>query len=516
MRKILLATLVFLVSIGFSCTKPDAKAEKSAEEKQPAYQKGALKMVFSPVVAGRFYTADPVKLAEEVEGYIKDAKPPEISEPVMGIVSPHAGYIFSGSVAGYSFKLVKDKKYDVAVVIGLSHQVPGQISVLDYQYYKTPLGKLKIDQKLTKNLISAAPWIDDNEGLFSREHSLEVQLPFIQKALPNVKIVMVSMRSGSLERCRELAKILDRTFAGKKALFIASSDMSHFHPYAAAKKMDTYTLDLIDKMDIETLADNFATRKCEMCGSGPVLTLMELHKLRKGDAEGIKILKYLNSGDTAGSKNEVVGYGAVAFVGTEKSFSQPKEEAKADKTGDENDYLSADDKQFLLQVARKTIESYVHNREKPKFNPTSESLKAPGAAFVTLHKRGNLRGCIGHIIASIPLWECVRDMAIAAATQDPRFSKVKSEEIPDLHIEVSVLTPPETIDDPQRVMVGRHGLIMEQGFKRGLLLPQVPVEWGWDKQTYLAQTCHKAGMSQDCWKDPKTKIQTFEAIVFSE
>lgn len=516
MHKILLVILIFLFFIGLSCTDPNVKAEKNTEEKTPAYQKGASKMVFSPVAAGRFYTSDPQKLSKEIEGYINDAHLPEISEAVMGIIAPHAGFIFSGPVAGYSYKLVKGHKYDIVVVIGLSHQVPGTVSVLDYQYYRTPLGKVKIDREFSEKLISAATWIDDNEMLFKREHSLEVQLPFLQQVIPDLKVVMISMRSASLQRCRELANILDKTFAGVNALFVASSDMSHFHPYDAAKKMDSYTLDLIDKMDIETLAKNFASRKCEMCGSGPVLTLMELHKLRNGNSDGIKILKYMNSGDTAGSKDEVVGYGAVAFVGTAKSSLSKAEGKDVDDSKKENGYLSSQDKQSLLNIARKTIESYIQNKEKPTFDPTSDKLKKPGAAFVTLHKKGNLRGCIGHIIASVPLWECVRDMAIAAATQDPRFSKVQEEEIPELHIEISVLTPPELISDPQKVIVGKHGLIMERGFNRGLLLPQVPLEWGWDKETFLRQTCHKAGMSEDCWKDPKTKIHTFEAIVFSE
>ena len=470
-------------------------------------------MVFQPVVAGRFYPGNSKELAAQVDGYIEKAVVADIQGDVWGIVSPHAGYVYSGPVAGYAFNPVKGKTFDVVVVIGLSHRVPGTVSVLDYDAYQTPIDIVPIDRELSRKLADAAPWIDANEGMFSQEHSLEVQLPFIQRAIKDPKIVMVSMRSQGLKRCSELARILDETFAGKRTLFVASSDMSHFHPYDKANKMDLATLDLIDAMKVEDLARGFESGQCEMCGSGPVLTLMELHRRRGGTADGIKVLKYLNSADTAGSKGEVVGYGAVAFVQSRETDKGKQ----ADATGEQSeDYLSGKDKKTLLGIARQTVETYVKTGKKPDINIESDALKQPGAAFVTLHKKGQLRGCIGQIIARMPLWECVQEMAVAAATQDPRFSKVGTSELPDLHIEVSVLTPPKVLDDPSKVEVGRHGLIMSRGFQRGLLLPQVPVEWKWDRETFLKQTCNKAGMSTDCWKDPKTKIETFEAIVFSE
>jgi MEMO1 family protein len=507
-RNLFALAVLGVLAVLVACAKPEAK--ESGSSLGPT--KGDRKMIFQPVVAGQFYTGDPKQLKNEVAGYISDANVEKPKGEVLGLIAPHAGYVYSGPVAGYAFKTIQGNSYDNVVVIGLSHRVPGRVSVLaGYDAYKTPLGEIPMNRSASEKLVADYDWIDSNEALFSSEHSLEVELPFLQQAVPNLKVVMVSMRTESPERCRELAKALDKVFGGTKTLFVASSDMSHFHGYDQAKKMDLATLDLVDKLDTESLAEVLGTGKGELCGAGPVITLLELFKLRGGNAEGVNVLKYMNSGDTAGDKSRVVGYGAVALVLEKSAKNMTKE-----KPDTESDYISAEDKKTLLAIARQTVVSYVRDGKAPDFDIDSAALKQDGAAFVTLHKQGQLRGCIGQIIARMPLWKCVREMAVAAATQDPRFSKVRPDEIPQLHIEVSVLTPPMVCEDPQNVVVGKHGLIMSRGYSRGLLLPQVPTEWGWDRETFLTQTCRKAGMDGDCWKDPKTKIETFEAIVFSE
>jgi len=510
-RTSLIIFLVLTVVIG-ACVKNDADAMKVRAKGETKEKEGSI-MIFEPVVAGQFYTGIKENLEKEVERYIFQAKVADFGGDVMGVIAPHAGYIYSGPVAGYSYLAVKDVEYDVVVVMGPSHRAPGAVSVLNYDRYKTPLGQVVIDKESSAKLIKAASWINDDTSLFAQEHSLEVQLPFLQKVIPDLKVVMISMGTQNHATCVELAAVLEKVFAGKKALFVASSDMSHFLSYEKAKTMDLDTLGLVDDFEIEKLAAGFSDRSRQMCGSGPVLTLLELYKLRGGNKDGVKVLKYQNSGDTAGDKNRVVGYGAVAFVGHLESKTP-----SVDKTGEkeEGEYLTKEEKETLLKIARETVTQYITKGAIPDFHIKSKRLLEPGAAFVTLHKRGNLRGCIGQIIARIPLWKSVREMAVAAASQDPRFPKVKENEISKLHIEVSVLTPPKVLDDPEKVVVGKHGLIMSRGMYRGLLLPQVPTEWGWDRETFLNQTCKKAGMRSNCWKDSKTKIETFEAIVFSE
>ena len=469
-------------------------------------------MVFKAVAAGGFYTDNPTQLQREVDGFIETAQVPADLGDIFGVIAPHAGYVYSGPVAGHSYRAMKGKQYDVVVVLGLSHRVPTTVSVLNYSAYRTPLGDVQIDLDSTKKLLGAAPFIDDNDEMFRYEHSLEVQLPFIQRVLPNTKVVMVGIGTINRKTLKELAAALDKVFAGKHALFVASTDLSHFREYDSARQIDLETLAFVQRGDLDGL---FASRdyRERMCGLGPVTTLLELFKLRGG--KEIKILKYLNSGDTAGDHSRVVGYGSVALLAP--AGQQARNPENTPRVADD-DPLSPDDKKMLLRIARETVTSFVKTGKKPDFTVDSAALRANGAAFVTLRKGPlhDLRGCIGQLVATMPLWQCVREMAVAAASQDPRFPPVRATELSDINIEISVLTAPVRVRNVSEIQVGVHGLIMSRGFYRGVLLPQVPTELGWDRDTFLDQTCIKAGMSPGCWRDPQTTIERFTAVVFSE
>jgi len=179
--------------------------------------------------------------------------------------------------------------------------------------------------------------------------------------------------------------------------------------------------------------------------------------------------------------------------------------------------LSDRDKKILLDIARTTLDRWVKERLMPDFDAPEGVLRRKGAAFVTLRENGRLRGCIGHIMAREPLYECVRDMAVAASTYDRRFPPVRPEELGDIEVEVSVLTPPVAVDDVSDIELGRHGVIVEKGYKRGVFLPQVAAETGWDKPAFLSHLCaDKAGLPPDCYNDPSVNIYTFRAIVFKE
>ena len=176
--------------------------------------------------------------------------------------------------------------------------------------------------------------------------------------------------------------------------------------------------------------------------------------------------------------------------------------------------LTPDQKIRLLTLARKTVESWVRNKTKADMTTDDPLLKENGAAFVTLKISGELRGCIGHTEAYEPLWDCIRDMAIAASTQDPRFPPVSEAELPRLSYEITVLTPMKKIADVDEIIVGKHGLMMEKGMRRGLLLPQVPVEWGWNREEFLNHTAQKAGLPASAWRDGSVTIYSFTGIVF--
>ncbi|MDP8256555.1 MAG: AmmeMemoRadiSam system protein B [Candidatus Alcyoniella australis] len=505
-----LVAVLLLVLCSGSCKSAEEPAEQQpgAEQGRPVGANKDRSDVMESVAAGRFYPGQSRKLTQEVDEYLRQADVEQIEQDVFGLICPHAGYVYSGPVAAYAYKAVRGKVYDRVVIIGPSHYAASSgVSVLDKTEYRTPLGSLKIDTESAREIVRKASWADDAIGLFSQEHSIEVQLPFVQTVIPDPQVVLIAMGSQSLELSTRLAQLLDELFADKRVLYIASSDLSHYHPYDAAQAMDHQTLDFIERMDSAGLYQATRSRDVELCGLGPVLTLMELYRLRGG--QDVRVLHYANSGDTSGSKDRVVGYGAVAFVGG------VQRSAGTGEGGSQDEYLTKQEKVELLRYARQTVETFVRSGDKPDFEPQSPTLRADGAAFVTLKKHGDLRGCIGQIIAREPLWQSVRDMAVAAASQDPRFPAVRPDELDELHIEISVLTPLIKVENVESIEVGRDGLLIRKGIRQGLLLPQVPTEYGWDRRTFLEQTCRKAGLDFDDWQSG-AEIYSFQAIVFSE
>ena len=304
------------------------------------------------------------------------------------------------------------------------------------------------------------------------------------------------------------AKALKTVFPEPDWVFIASSDMSHYQPDKEAKRLDQATLKLIEKMDIDQLSKT----QLALCGIAPVLTVMTLVKSYEEPAA--KVLVYKNSFDTTGQmKERVVGYGSVAFT------VKPEPEKPAAPAGGlepPGGSLTLADKRELMKIAKDTVQSCVRSNGLPGVETKSARLKEKGAAFVTLTEDKQLRGCIGHIIAVEPLYQCVREVACKAAKEDPRFKAVTPEELDKLEYEISVLSPMMPVKDVNTIEVGKDGLLMKSGYNQGVLLPQVPGEFGWDREQFLKHTCEKAGMSDDCWTKPDTEIYHFRGIVFSE
>ncbi|MDF1534921.1 MAG: AmmeMemoRadiSam system protein B [bacterium] len=457
----------------------------------------SAKSVFEPVVAGGFYPADAAKLRALVRSCIDSAGLPSVKGEILGLVAPHAGYVYSGPVAGYAYRELKGRKYDIVVIMAPSHTAPlNGVSILDVDAYRTPLGEVPVDRKSVRALIDQIPWISHVPALFTREHSMEVQLPFLQVALePGFSIVPAVMGTADPDLATAFATVLARQFRGRKVLFVASSDMSHYLEYDAAKIKDTGTLKIIGNGEIDTLYRRCSTRESELCGLGPVQTVM--HLAEKMGIEGGTLLRYSNSGDTAGNRTRVVGYGSFAFV-------NPAGE------------LALADKQALLVLARNTLEQYVRTGKRPDIVPGSSALKEPGAAFVTLKRRGELRGCIGQLRPTMPLYQSVVEMAVSSCSRDMRFTPVKAEELPDIRVEVSVMSPFMKVGGVEEVEVGRDGLYLTWHGRSGVLLPQVPGEQGWDRGEYLKAICRKAGLPDKTWEKPGAELYRFSAQVFSE
>ncbi len=462
-------------------------------------------------VAGTFYPADPAELASTVDRLLKAATVPAVKGQLWAIVAPHAGYPYSGAVAAHAYALLKNRGIHRVVVIAPSHyEAFPFVSIYDGDAYITPLGSVRVDKVFAARLAGLHPDLKlSSRGHIQsgdqREHALEVQLPFLQRALGDFQVVPIMMGEQSYEASRALGVALAQLIHAPDTLIVASSDLSHFHSYDEARALDSKSLHAVEDWDYYSMSRNFAMRTWEACGGGPIVAAM-IAAERLGATQAV-VLKYANSGDVTADRSRVVGYGAVAFL-------QPP----ASSASDFPQYsLPAGDQERLLALARRSVETAV--REKKLYDPPkadSEALLQDRGAFVTLTKHGELRGCIGYTSPSHSLLLTVRDVAAFAAVRDPRFPPVTAAELNDLEYEVSVLSPFRRVLDTKQIQVGRHGLLAKMGEREGLLLPQVPVEQKWDRQTFLDQTCLKAELRRDCWKDPATDLFMFSALVFNE
>ena len=464
-------------------------------------------------VSGSFYPADPVELTSMMDGYLAKAAVPPIDGPILAVVAPHAGYPYSGPVAAYSYGALKGHKFTRVVVIAPSHfEAFGFTSVYGGDGYSTPLGTVKIDKDFARRLAGMQNSIKISElGHTPKgrdaEHALEVQLPWLQHMLGEFSLVPVVMGDQSYESSRDLgvslAKLLAKESEGS-TLIVASSDLSHYHTYNEAVKIDHKTLAAVQSWDYFSMSRNFDERVWEACGGAPIVAAM-IAAEREG-ANDAMLLHYANSGDVAGDKSRVVGYGAVAFI------NRPSRHAQEQRFS-----LSEKEKDTLIALARTSVEHAIHDRKAYDApTPQEAALNREAGAFVTLKEGGALRGCIGYTSASKPLYQTVRDTATLAALSDPRFQPVSAEEVSRLEYEISVLSPLRRVQDVRQIQVGKHGLLIKNGRREGLLLPQVPTEQHWDRVRFLEQTCAKAGMPEQCWKAEDTDIFSFTAEVFGE
>lgn len=466
-------------------------------------------------VAGAFYPADPNELTAMIDQMLAAAKAP-VEGKILAAVAPHAGYIYSGPVAAFTYAALQGHAYKRIVVLAPSHYVSFDFtSIYEGDAYTTPLGTIPVDREFARKLAK----MDSTFELSVKgheptpaggEHAIEVQLPWLQRTVGSFQLVPIVMGDQSYESSRALGVALAKLIAEEKqrgegdTLVLASSDLSHYHPYSDAVSIDRKTLAALASWDYYSMARNFEPRLWEACGGAPIVAAM-IYAERMG-ANQADVLRYANSGDTSGDKSRVVGYSADLFVQSEsKAAAEPLFS------------LSEEEKKELLAIARKSVERAVGQRQSYEPEPAkSEKLLTEYGAFVTLTEAGRLRGCIGYVAAMKPLYLTVRDTASYAALRDPRFTPVTPGELPALEYEISVLSPLRRVLDPETIQVGRDGLLMKNGGHEGLLLPQVPTEQGWDRKTFLEQTCQKAGMSRDCWKNENTDIFRFTAVVFNE
>jgi len=464
--------------------------------------------VRKPAVAGMFYPGNKEELAGKVDDFLANAEKSDIKGRVFAIIVPHAGYEYSGQIAAYSFKQLEGADFKKIIIISPSHYVSFDgMSVYNKGAFETPLGIIKIDKELADKIMAKDKRFIFYPEAHLKEHAIEVELPFLQKMYKDkdFKIVPITMGNPEADDIRILSDTLYDVM-DKDTLLIISVDLSHYYPYDKAVELDTNSTSAIEHLDAQKMLKDINSHNSEIDAPIAVLGMITLANRYNAKA---KIIKYANSGDVTGDKSRVVGYSSIVV------YIPSDLQEKGDMIM-KDEYLSKEEKVKLLEIAKLSIIEAVTGKRQFFPNVTEEKLKENCGAFVTIKENNELRGCIGYIQAVKPLYETVKDVAKSAAVNDYRFNPVAENELDKLELEISVLTPLKKIKDINEIEVGKHGLVMKQGFNSGLLLPQVATEYNWDKETFLKETCRKAGLPQDAWKDKSTEIYTFSAEVFGE
>jgi AmmeMemoRadiSam system protein B/AmmeMemoRadiSam system protein A len=476
-------------------------------------------------VAGSFYSSDPEVLKADLRKFFSQAKPCTSTGNVLAIISPHAGYVFSGVVAASAFNQIdKNKKYDNIFVIGSSHYVAFDgAAIYNKGNFETPLGTVQVNIDLANKLINDYDVFIYNDQAHTNEHSLEVQLPFLQYLLKdNFRIVPILLGTHSTDICYKIAEALLPYF-NENNLFVISSDFSHYPAYKDACTVDRQTAEAIKSNSVEKFAEVInSTMEKNVPGLETCLcawpTVLSLLFMTQNDPEiNINLIEYRNSGDTdEGDKSRVVGYNAISFT-KPAGTSLNKSKENNDMAIDKDFALTDNEKKILLGIARNTLDQYIRLRQTPEINTSgfTPNLFENAGAFVTLNEDGQLRGCIGRFNPNEPLYKVVQDMTISSSTRDYRFTPVTPPEINKIKIEISVLTPMKKIENIREIELGKHGIYIRKGFQSGTFLPQVADKTGWTVEEFLGHCAQdKANLGWDGWKD--AEIFTYEAIIFGE
>ncbi|MEW6053772.1 MAG: AmmeMemoRadiSam system protein B [Nitrospirota bacterium] len=453
------------------------------------FSSGCTEQVKEPAVAGTFYPADSKELKDSVDAFISGAKKGQWDGRLIALISPHAGYRYSGQVAAYGYREISGSAIKNVILIGASHHTGFKgASVFAKGKFRTPLGDVNIHEKLASRLLNESADVRFYPEAFAREHSLEVQLPFLQTVLEDFAIVPILIGSPTKQTFDHLVSKLT-AMVDEKTLIIASTDLSHYHSYQKALAMDNRIISALERLSSMHAGQLLQNGEAELCGSFPVIISLEVAK-RLGATYGA-LFNYANSGDVTGEKGKVVGYASLGL------FKSPYTE---------------EEKKELLGLAKTAVTEHVTSGKTPEPETVNRKFKTDGAVFVTIKKKGSLRGCIGHVQAVMPLYQSVIKNAVAASSGDPRFPPMTRDELPDVDIEVSVLSPLNPLKDIDDIQIGRHGLVIRKSSQSGLLLPQVASEQGWDRGTFLEQICAKAGLPKDAWKAAELFTFTAETI----
>jgi MEMO1 family protein len=491
MKKELSVIIFLLILVGCTTTTIESKNIREA------------------TVAGSWYPGTNSELISTINEYYNSITTEPVEGQIKAIIVPHAGWRFSGAVAATSFKQLEGKKFKTVIIIGPSHYADfSGASIGNFTHFQTPLGEIKLSNRRhvllkEKNFISH-PTAD------LKEHSIEIELPFLQKSVGDFELIpiLIGFRT-TYSQIEEIAESLKKG-VDESTLIIVSSDFTHYGPnYGYSpfteniqdnlKKLNDDAVSFILNKDAKGFYGYVAQTQDTICNRYGITLLL---KIFENTDVKVKNLAYDTSGRQLSDFTNSVSYESLIFY---------------------EEYLTTEEKEYLLRLARETLNSYVMNGKEPVINEDTLNkrlLKVQGC-FVTLNKNGNLRGCIGHIIPQEALYKCVIDNAVNAAANDMRFTPVKPDELKDIEVEVSVLSVPEQMtfnsseDILNRLQPNIHGVVLQYNNKQSTYLPQVWEQLP-DKETFLSQLCLKQGSVSNCWQQSTVKVFTYTATVFNE
>ncbi len=430
-------------------------------------------MIRNPVVSGQFYPESPSQLKATIKGMVDEKA---IKEEVIGLVSPHAGYIYSGPVAGAVISKIKFK--DTFIIMGPNHTGRGKpLSIMTQGTWRTPLGEVEIDSELGKQILATSSHLEEDYVAHQYEHSIEVQLPFLQYFKSDIKLVPIVLAYSSGAIYKEIGKELAKAIkdSSKEVVIIASSDMTHYEPQESAQRKDNKAIEAILDLNEDELLKRVDELKISMCGYAPAVSLISAAK--ELGATGAELVRYQTSGDTTGDYSAVVGYAGIIIKGMSP----------------------------LTRLAKETVETYVKAGKTPHPEELTPEMRQRAGVFVSIHKFGGLRGCIGTFEPTEKnVAEETIANAISSATRDPRFLPIAPGELKDLSYSVDVLTTPEPIDSKDQLDPKKYGVIVEAGFRRGLLLPDLE---GVDTVDYQIEICRQKA---DIAPNEPIKLYRFE------
>ncbi|MBN2270864.1 MAG: AmmeMemoRadiSam system protein B [Sedimentisphaerales bacterium] len=515
---------LYFKAFGDSATEPSQAASVYAEHKTESRSPGEKewpaerpKSVLKSALAGSWYPADPEALKKMLKGFFDSAQVSPRND-VVAVILPHAGYSYSGKTACAGLKAIA-RHYERIIVIGPSHSVRMEdiLSVPRVTHYETPLGQIPLDVEFIDRLLEY-PVFQNVPHAHQSEHSVQIELPLLQSVDSGFKLVPMVAGSCSLQAVQRAAAIL-KSMVDENTLVVASSDFVHYGasygyvPFTEnipeqLKKLDTGALKLIEALDVPGFLEYREKTGATICGYIPIAVLLSmLDKSSKAE-----LINYTTSGQLEGDYSRSVSYLSIVFSGTWRKGSTMEPPARDAE-------LTDSDRKKLINLARKTIGYALEHGRVPETAELgieiSDTLKEPRAAFVTLKKAGRLRGCIGDIFPSQPLYKSVLSNAINAAFRDRRFTPLQKEEFNDITIEISALTRPKSVPSANDIRIGTDGIVLNKAGRSAVFLPQVASEQGWDLSQTLTQLSLKAGLAADDWNEGAAFL-VFQADVFGE